>query len=113
MNLWMYAFFVSFSVLIVISINYYYDSHIENSNFLTEAKSSFSSCSPCDYISSTPSWLVDGRFAGSGYQPNITTEIMIENNITLIYRDGCSWCELQIIKLDLEKLTKEGLAIKC
>jgi len=70
-------------------------------------------CNPCDYILSTPSWLVNGKLVSSGYLPEITTEAMIENNITFVYRDGCGWCDKQKESLNMEILILRGLVLKC
>lgn len=70
-------------------------------------------CNPCDYIISTPSWLVNNKMVGIGYQPNMTTELMIANNITLIYSDNCGVCIKQKETLDMDLLNEKGLVIKC
>ena len=70
-------------------------------------------CNPCDYIASYPSWLAEGKLIGSGYVPNITTEIIIENNFTFVYRDGCGWCDKQKETLDMTILNMRGLVLKC
>ena len=70
-------------------------------------------CNPCNYIVSYPSWLAEGKLIGSGYVSNITTEIIIENNITFVYRDGCGWCDKQKETLDMTMLNMRGLVLKC
>ena len=70
-------------------------------------------CNPCNYIISTPSWLVEGKLIGVGYIPNMTTEIMIENDVTFIYRDDCSWCNKQKENLNMDMLNQKGLTLKC
>jgi len=73
-------------------------------------------CDPCNYITSTPSWLKDGKLITSGYQPNVSIENLIEYNITFVYREGCGWCSKQIEDFGEEnfnKLQEEGLILKC
>ena len=80
---------------------------------ITLFSSTDNTCNPCDYITSTPSWLIDGKLVGSGYVPNMTTEAMIEGEITFVYREGCGWCEKQKENLDMEVLNMRGLTLKC
>ena len=70
-------------------------------------------CNPCDYILSTPSWLINNKIVGVGYIPNLTTELMMENNITLIYSDSCGVCTKQKENLDMNLLNMRGLVLKC
>lgn len=96
------AFWITISCFIIFIGIVLFSSTIEQNN-----------CNPCDYLVSTPSWLVNNKIAGVGYLPNITTEIMIENNITFIYSDSCGVCFEQKKILDMELLELKGLVIKC
>lgn len=109
---WKTGFIVTFLCLLLLLSLQLVDIYKGNKTSVEVVKSNYS-CSPCNYISGTPSWLLNGKLIGSGYQENITTQLMIDNNVTFIYRDGCGWCDKQKENLDMDKLNELGLAIKC
>jgi len=76
------------------------------------------------YQIGTPSWFDNnGSLVYSGYIPmeNFTREkfeeVLIDNRIHLVYREGCGWCEKQIEEIKVldtwEIYERKGLTIKC
>ncbi len=102
------GFYVLFVVLIIFA----------GVDFLSSAKDqeNLSGCDPCNYLQSSPSWLHNDTLIATGYIPNITSESLINQNITFVYREGCGWCGKQIEgfgELGFKELEMVGLTLKC
>lgn len=108
-NVWKVGFWVTAVVLI---LTFLYSSFNENKSGEVVIINK-TICDPCNFITATPSWMADGRLIGTGYNPNLTTQILIDNNITFVYRDGCGWCDKQKEKIDVNILNEKGLTIRC
>jgi len=69
----------------------------------------------------TPSWFdVDGNLVQQGaILPNqsidIVNELLIPDKITMVHKEGCSWCEKQIeyFGKNWEVYKNKGLTIRC
>lgn len=75
----------------------------------------------CSKIEGTPAWIINDEIVGYGFTtfndslPSQVVDKLIEDEMYFIYRDNCSWCQLQIEYFNESwyKYVNSGLTIRC